>query len=177
MYLAHGFDDYLTKPIEIEALESCLAVHLPKDKVTYIDEGAEGTEPPIPEAADDDSFTLAELVSLRGGLAGVDLLLGLSYCMDSKEFYLETLSAFADEDKSSQLEAAYAGKDYDTYRITAHSIKSSAKTIGASLLSERARVLEFAARDGDTALIDKEHSAFIKDYTTLIAGIRKVMIK
>ena len=149
--------------------------HLPKGSYTFVeDTRQEKTEE---KPADNDSFTLAELMSLQSGLEGVDLLLGLSYCMESKEFYLETLKAFAEEDKLTPLEKAYADKDFDSYRITAHSIKSSAKTIGASLLSEKARVLEFAARDGDTAAIEQDHSEFISQYRALTESIRKVMIK
>ena len=45
------------------------------------------------------------------------------------------------------------------------------------MLSEKARVLEFAARDNDTAVIDDDHKAFVEEYTALISGVRKVMIE
>ena len=176
MYLSHGFDDYLTKPIEVEALEDCLAEHLPKECITFVEDISQAEPEPEPQA-DDDSFTLSELTELRRSLDGVDLLLGLSYCMDSKEFYLDTLRAFAEDDKTAQLNDAYSKRDLESYRITAHSIKSSTRTIGAAVLSEKARVLEFAARDNDTAVIDDNHKAFVEEYTALISGVRKVMIE
>lgn len=181
MYLSHGFDDYLTKPIEVDALESCLAERLPSESYTYVEDIRSDKQTDAPQTAeqadDSDSFTLAELDKLREKLGGVDLLMGLSYCMGSKSFYLEALGAFADDDKSSQLADAFERQDFDAYRITAHGIKSSAKTIGAAVLSEKARVLEFAARDNDTGLIRKNHSEFTESYNALISDIRKVMIK
>ena len=100
----------------------------------------------------------------------------MGYCMDSKEFWLDTLKGFIDADKSGELESACAAEDTELYRITAHSIKSAAKTIGAELLSERARLLEFAARDNDTAYIKSEHSGFVEDYRKLLKDLEKVML-
>ena len=35
MYISNGFDGYLTKPIDIAALDSCMEKSLPKDKVNH----------------------------------------------------------------------------------------------------------------------------------------------
>ena len=94
--------------------------------------------------------------------------------MDSKEFWLDTLSAFIEADRSAELEKAFENGDTELYRIAVHSVKSAAKTIGADVVAHRAMELEFAARDGDNDFIRLQHEGFIKAYKKLIEEIGKV---
>ena len=93
--------------------------------------------------------------------------------MDSKEFFFETLASFAETDKSEELDKALAAGDLELYRITVHSVKSGARTIGADVLSEHARELEFAARDGDSEFVKTNHQSFADEYRTIIEQVRK----
>ena len=95
--------------------------------------------------------------------------------MDSWEFWTDTLEGFAEADKSDALAAAFAQNDYENYRITVHSIKSAAKTIGADALSEQARALEFAARDGDYGFISAHHAELFEAYQALLRAIERIL--
>ena len=172
MYLAEGFTGYLTKPIEKRELEKQLRKSLPESKLQYR-EAPERKKRSEPEPADD-SFTFDEIIKIREICPDLNLAAGFGHCMDSREFWLDTLKGFVEADKSEELEKAFESKEAELYRITAHSIKSAAKTIGADVLSEQARMLEFAARDGDTGYIASHHEEFIKAYRKLIEEIGRV---
>ena len=174
MYISEGFSGYLTKPIERRELEKQLRKLLPESKKSYCD--PEQRTKSEPAEAESDSLSAREIFAIREICPALNVAAGMGYCMDSKEFWLDTLKGFIDADKSGELENACAAEDTELYRITAHSIKSAAKTIGAELLSERARLLEFAARDNDTAYIKSEHSGFVEDYRKLLKDLEKVML-
>ena len=176
MYLGAGFSDYLSKPIESEQLEKKLVKYLPEKLVTY-------RTFILPTAADpyaaeqSDLFGYSELTDMRERCPGLNVLTGMGYCMDSKEFYLETLQAYYDSDRCTELEMAFSQKDTEDYRIIVHSVKSASLTIGAVQLSEHAKMLEFAARDGDDGYIREHHAGFIDEYKDILSGIGKVLGK
>ena len=172
MYLEAGFDDYLTKPIESHALEKQLRKSLPESKKQFREPVADAKA--TKEKAADDSFTFEEVKRLRELCPELNVANGLKNCMDSKEFWLDTLSAFIEADRSAELEKAFENGDTELYRIAVHSVKSAAKTIGADVVAHRAMELEFAARDGDNDFIRSQHEGFIKAYKKLIEEIGKV---
>ena len=174
MYLAEGFSYYLTKPIESKALEKQLINSLPDNIKTFRTREKPGKEKTEAAAeTDSDSFTMEDILKLRDICPAVNAAEGLANCMDSKEFYLDTLSSFVETERSGELETAFANEDWELYRITVHSVKSAAKTIGADLLSEHSRVLEFAARDGETDRIRSGHSALIEEYRSVLSALKE----
>jgi hypothetical protein len=95
--------------------------------------------------------------------------------MDSREFYLDTLDGYVEADKVVPIKAAFIEKRWEDYRVNVHAVKSASLTIGAQMLSEKAKALEFAARDGDTDYIMRSHDAFIEDYTRCLAGVEEIL--
>ena len=177
MYLEAGFDDYLTKPLESRRLEKKLKHFLPEILISY-----KKSAPKDPEDNDEapdssDSFTLKEINGIREKCPGLDVLTGLSYCMDSREFYLDTLEGFAEADKRDEMEKALSDGDIKKYGVLAHSLKSTSLTIGAVLLSDHAKRQELAAKEGDEAYIKSNHSVVIEEYTAILDGIGKVLKK
>ena len=173
MYLNSGFDDYLSKPIESAALENKLGFFLPADKVSVVTEETKSFHDDGAEAAD--MFTAEEMKQNYALCPQINLMAGLGYCMDSKEFYLDTLKGYVQADKREELQKAFDEKDYENYRIIVHSIKSTSLTIGAQVTSEHAKSLEFAARDNDIELIEKRHDSFMDEYIATIDGVVAVL--
>ena len=174
MYLKAGFDDYLTKPIESRDLEKHLKHFLPESLISYKKSQPKNhSETPEDHAAD--SFTAVQLKKLHDVCPSLDPLTGLSYCMDSKEFYLDTLEGYLEADKLSVMEKAFETNDMKQYAILAHSLKSTSMTIGAVLLSDHAKLLEFAAKEGNEEYIKKNHKSVMEEYSSLLDGIRKVL--
>lgn len=189
-YLAAGFDDYLSKPIDAKKLEEQLCKYLPKDLQSFCKE-AKQEEPD----ESDDTFSLeflpgegevnasdtskkpADQVLEEAKGLGLAVEKGLIYCADDKDFYVSMLDEYAAafDEKSRDLRNLYAKEDWKDYRVLIHSIKSNSKTIGAEELSERARLLEEAASQENMHFLTLEHENFMNEYEVLVRNLRRVL--
>ena len=84
--------------------------------------------------------------------------------MDSKEFFTEMLTTFNDAARADKIQAAFDAGDWKNYQILVHALKSTSLSIGATALSEQAKTLELAAKDGDTDLITTNHADLMTAY-------------
>ncbi|MBR6382834.1 MAG: response regulator [Lachnospiraceae bacterium] len=159
-YLAEGFEDYITKPIDSRALLDALLKYLPKDKIKIVE--TKQVEKPV-EAVCENSFE-SKLI---------DKKVGLGYCNGDKEFYETLLSEYVSEskDKAHLIKETYENKDWNNYGIYVHSLKSTSKMIGATELSEIAAELEAAAGKEDVATIDAKQDKMCGLYEDVLKEI------
>jgi histidine phosphotransfer protein HptB len=86
--------------------------------------------------------------------------------MMGEEYIIDLVNTFLVEVPGllAKLSPALAKNDIDTFRRAAHSIKSNANTFGAIILSEKARELEFLAREkhleNTAKLVETLHLAY-----------------
>ncbi len=106
-------------------------------------------------------------------LEQLDTDLGLYMCGDVED-YLEALGIFADsaDSKAAKIKKTESEQDTENYTTLVHSLKSSARTIGAADLSEKAGILEVAGKDRDLELIKTLTPDLLADYGTLVDKIR-----
>jgi len=135
MFLREGFDDYLPKPIDSKELENALLKYLPKGRVQII-------EKDVQPLADDAGSELDEMRDLLKNLAQTDELdidAGLKNCGDADTF-IETVRDFHHMvlPSADALEQALSREDYEDYGIRIHSLKSTARVVGALELSKQA---------------------------------------
>ncbi|MCR5673357.1 MAG: response regulator [Lachnospiraceae bacterium] len=157
-YMSQGFSDYLTKPVEGRDLERMLLQYLPEEKISR-----NTSSEPVPEkTVEHGNDPVLEALSS----AGFDTDTGIKYCNGYKDVYMSILAEFANEQKrkSVKLVKHFEDKDWNEYSILIHSVKSSAKTIGATKLSDMAARLEAASKGGDIAAVEKEHDTAMKLY-------------
>lgn|GEM_PF-1902124 len=104
---------------------------------------------------------------------GFDTDAALGYCAKDKDFYAEMLQDFADDHntKAASLNRFYDERDWKNYETLIHSLKSTAKTVGASRLSEAARLLEEAAEEADENYLSGHHAACMELYQKTIDEI------
>lgn len=106
-----------------------------------------------------------------GGLQelGIDTVEGLAYCADDQEFYIDMLREYVSEakDRIDRLCSSFSSRDWKNYGIQAHSIKSTSRMIGAKNMSELARAMEMAAKDGMEEAILSGHDRFVAGYCEL----------
>lgn len=107
---------------------------------------------------------------------GIDTEEGLAYCAEDPEFYEEMLSEFVVEGGSgySDLKKHFENRDWQHYRITAHTMKSTSKMIGANALSEKARELEAACKEGNESALIAGHDSFVNELAELLNGLHAV---
>ena len=176
-YLAAGFDDYLSKPIILPDLEKMLKTYLP---ASVVEEGSSvernassGLEPAPASGTEKETDTINEtdtagmpLSVEKARLLGLNVSDGISYSGGDEDFYLEILDEYAkaSDGKCDSLDGFFNEKDWKSYTILVHSIKSTSKTIGAEDISEQARLLEEAAKSGDAGYIEENHGRLIASY-------------
>lgn len=103
--------------------------------------------------------------------------------MGNEELYLSVLSDFAElgANNADEIEAFKNTKDIENYTIKVHALKSSARTIGAKLLSSEAKDLEELgdmARKGNSesfARIEMSTEKLLSDYRSLSESINDVL--
>ena len=183
-FMAAGFDGFVSKPIELVELERVLkrvlshAARFSKElPVTVQEQPAAAAAPvqPEPAAAPQQAQSDAPMLD-RLADYGMDLAEGLKYCDGDEAFYVSLLKLFAGEydEKRGKMDEYFAAKDLKNYEILVHALKSTLKMLGNPALSERAREMEFAAKQRDYEKIAAHHAALMTDYSLLTDAIREV---
>ncbi|MEY8492459.1 response regulator [Lachnospiraceae bacterium 29-91] len=98
--------------------------------------------------------------------AGINVDMGLDYCCGEEEFYLEMLRMFSSqgEEKAAEIASLYDAENWKDYAVKVHALKSTSLTIGAEVLSGRAKELEQAGKKEDIEYIRKNHPALMQMY-------------
>ena len=78
-YLAEGFSDYLTKPIDSKALERMLMKYLPQEKVLAVSKDEESKQKEEAIQKDDEYAPMRKI--------GINVEVGLRFCQDDKDLY------------------------------------------------------------------------------------------
>ncbi len=142
-YMQMGFDDFLSKPIITEKLEALIRRLLPKDYVKFVPED-------IAKAAKETANENADLPAIEG----VNWDFAKLHIKDS-ELLMSTLLDYyknlSTELKNiPELAAKTDTEDgLSSYRIRVHALKSTSAMVGILSVSEIAKLLEFAAKDGE----------------------------
>lgn len=154
-YIQAGFTDYITKPIREEVLLTTVKKLLPPELIDKVDVAEKNSPMSTSHSVDD--------------LSGVlDTATGLGYCMNDKGFYREMLVEYVKNDRLADLESSFAKGDFENYRINMHSLKSTSLTIGAVALSETAKTIEIACKEGNVDFVRSQHEKCMADYKTVL---------
>ncbi len=182
MFRNEGFTEFIPKPIERAILERVLRKVLPKRCIQYHSsadlksEKFEHTAPAAPALNEsvpetDSSFSLDDLTQV-----GINVKLGLDYCSDEEEFYLEMLQMFLEQytQKRDEINSLYEAANWKDYAIKVHALKSTSLTIGAEQLSDCAKMLEQAGKKEDAEYIQENHADLLELYEKVCTGIERL---
>jgi PAS domain S-box-containing protein len=153
--LAAGMNDYLTKPFDPEDLFAVLARVL-------------GVALPATVPRED--------AAAPGGLgeASISFALGLDRCLGRTELHQRILQRFVDTRAglANELRQALARDDTASASLMAHSLVSTAGTIGAMPLSGLARALQAAADAGDRARCRSLVDTLDRELSTVLRAVQ-----
>ncbi|SEK27211.1 Hpt domain-containing protein [Butyrivibrio sp. ob235] len=140
-YMAAGFDDYLSKPIDGGLLEDMLKTYLPSEKLILEEESED-----VYDKDEND-----ERQKLYKTIEGIDYEEALKNCgsLDILQNVIEEFHVSIDS-KADNIERFAADNDYRNYTVAVHALKSSARLLGAMKLSEDAAYLEKCGNDEST---------------------------
>lgn len=176
-YMDAGFDDYLTKPISGDILESALCRYLPAELVEeehesedtienaadVMENKSEDSGKVTAEKSDSDTEDVTDITS-DIDYGKLDVESGLVYCAGSEEFYKEMLRDYMKTDRAVELQELYEKHDWENYRIKVHALKSSSLTIGLNELSKFAKDMEMAAKEEDMEYISENQVKLMEAY-------------
>ncbi|MBR5534138.1 MAG: response regulator [Ruminiclostridium sp.] len=164
-FLDNGFNDFVSKPVALEALDEALRTWVPEDKQKAPSRQVIlGESGPLPE----------DLTSLPG----VDVQQGMGFC-GTAEIYRKTLLMYRDQipGKLQRIRETFREGQWEDYAIEVHSLKSASRWIGAMDLGDRAEALELAAREGRLDQVRADTPALLETYESLgeaLAGVEEV---
>ena len=158
MYLANGFNGFITKPIELSALDRVLKQNLPEHKIK---------KPIAEELAQKEN---KEIVTSLESQKYIDTGIGLSYIGNNVVTYLSILGTYVNKgkEKFNRIGELFENEDWKNYVIEVHALKSSSLSVGAKSLSEEARKLEISGKAGDTLYIKEHHEDMMNLYEIVL---------
>jgi signal transduction histidine kinase/DNA-binding response OmpR family regulator len=165
MFLKMGFDDYISKPIEMSKLEEAINKWVPREKHQYVPEQA------LPKRGAEASI----IRSLQ--IEGLETEQGLTFTGGTESGYLKVLSVFYQDARKrlSQLKTAPSEQELPLFTTQVHALKSAAATIGAQTVSQEAAELEAAGKAGELEKIRGNLSRFTEDLENLTDKLGKAL--
>ena len=159
MFLANGFNDFLSKPIDTVKLNAILGKWLPKEK-------QEETKREI----NDESDSVMEI-------EGVDVNRGIMLTGGKAKNYLQILATFHKDGilKTEEIRKSLKTGDYPLYTTYIHALKGASANIGAKEISEAAKALENAGKHGDLEFIKQNNAKFLAALQILLDNINAVL--
>ena len=147
MYLAEGFEEFLTKPINAELLEYTICKYLPKECIHTEEaerdlETGDGSNGYDSNGHDSDGYDryLEQGVSVRNGL---------KHSKGDMATYLELVRMFLrDQNKMELLRQYLSMHNMKDYAILVHALKGNARTLGAEQLADLAYEHETHSKAG-----------------------------
>ena len=162
MFLREGFQDYLSKPIDVSKLEAVILKYLPSE---LIKKEASLLEHPV------DVPKPAEREGTKTHL--VDWEKGRKLCMDDESFFREVLGMIAESEYVQELNRYFENADFDNYRIKIHALKANLANIGAMEASDMAKELELAIKnDNNIAYVQEHHEEFVTVFAQVLDEVK-----
>jgi signal transduction histidine kinase/CheY-like chemotaxis protein len=181
LFLNNGFQDFLTKPIDIMKMNDAinrwvrdkkLEKELGLDTESRLAEGGQDADNPERNAG----RRIAELIK-DIHVEGLDTEKGLERFGGDGKAYMDSLRSYVVH-TPPLLEAARATQSLGDYAITVHGIKGSSYGISANGIGQRAEQLEHAAKDRKEDFVKNENEGFIESAERFIenlAGLLNVL--
>jgi len=184
IFLNSGFDDFISKPIDIRQLDVVLN-KLVRDK-----------QPHEVIMAARKQYSVTSKVSLQGSgggaensdrqksnilenkIDGLDIEKGLQRYEYDEDFYIKVLRTYMLSVRSMLDIIEGVNKDnLSGYRINVHGLKSTSLDICAKKIGENASLLEEAAKNTDMNYINENNPVFLKTIKKLADDIEGLLLK
>lgn len=173
LFRQEGFHDFLAKPIEMGLLRDILLKWIPNEKIVFSDisHGYVAKEKKVSNTIKT-VFTKSRLLQ-----EGIDLETGLSYFGGNIKAYRDTMKDILMDctKKVFLIEKYLSEEDLKNFAIEAHSVKSVAATIGATVFSGIAKECELKAKAGDKEYVKEHGSYFVRKYVEFLSSIESLL--
>lgn len=192
MLLKEGFDDYLSKPIDISLLEDMLLRFLPEELVvkTYTGMNSELAMRQEQIAKEQCDILINGVAKVEekdenndatnsADFGQIDIEKGIINCGGDKEAYFEVIKIYYEsgDNRIEDFLRFLKDNDYKNYVIAVHGLKSSSASIGAYEFSELAKSHEFAGKESRYDYIHKGIDNLISAYRVVLQQAYNILSK
>jgi len=177
MFINNGFNDFLSKPIDVSKLDEMLNRWIPEEKRAMRNEGQvnltnvsehRGRYPVIQNPGTKTTIPI---------IPGVDTAKGIVMTGGTIDAYTEVLSIFC-KDARDRLPLLQKTPDPDamkTFITQVHALKSASASLGAENISAKAAELEKAGKAEDMSFISEHLPAFARQLKELTENISNAL--
>lgn len=178
-----GMNDFLSKPVELETLEKTLIEHLDLNRLSQTEADSE-TEEETESSEDDfvdldseileDSETQDEKPFEHFDPEFMRNLMGSSSPPEVQdEFSIDAMEIFAETTPEvvESLAVHYKAEDWKSFELAAHSLKGTAKTVGALILGNMALQIELWVKDGHSGNREGEIEQIEQEFQALLVEL------
>jgi len=165
MYIAEGFTDYMSKPVDVIQLEHMLKKYIPDEKINEVVVDAENTVDNIQDNPAEEQESL------------IDKETGTANCGGMEKLYKKILKMFCEmhDTKLAELNKYLEEKDWQNYIINIHALKSNAYNIGCKQLGDKCLALELSSkniaadkdREKEILFVENNHDDAMKLFGTV----------
>jgi HPt (histidine-containing phosphotransfer) domain-containing protein len=178
MFIEHGFNDFISKPVDVSKLDEILdrwitgekQIKNNKEQITNNNEQLAMSDEQLVINKDTDSSLLIEHCSLPA-IPNVDTAKGVAMLRGKLDVYKKVLFMFCKDvdERLPQLQIIPEADTLAAFVIQVHSLKSVSASIGAQEVSSYAAGLEAAGKAADMDFI-REH---LPDFTVQLVELKK----
>jgi len=170
MFIEKGFNDFISKPIDVSKLDEIVDRWLTKEKKSM-----NNTESVITK--ENDEVSDKDTGYLLPVIPNVDTVKGVAMLRGRIDVYERVLSMFC-EDADKRLPQLQIMPKMETmldFIVQVHSLKSASASIGAQEVSSLAAGLEAAGKTGDVVFIRENLPGFTVQLADLVRNIRAAL--
>jgi len=160
LFIENGFNDFISKPIDVSKLDEMLDRWIPKEKR----EEKRGNRDSDPH-------------SLLPKIPGIDTAKGVDKTGGTAAAYMGVLSLFCKDarDRLPFLQKTQEADTMSAFITQVHALKSALASLGADEISAEAADLETAGKTADMAFIREHLPAFAQRLTELVKNIQDAL--
>lgn len=157
MFIKSGFNDYISKPIEINKIEQVIKKYISEDLIVAKTE------------ISDENLIIDNFIDIDV----IDVKKGLLLCNNEIDKYIEILKVISVDSlrKIKALKDSLKKKRFDDYIIEVHGLKSVAASIGAFKLAELAKEHEIHGKIKAFDYICENFKLLIEEYEHVVTAI------
>jgi len=161
MFIEKGFNDFISKPIDVSKLDEILN--------RWIPEGKRKEEKERKEEGKEHVIWI--------NIHGVDTAKGISMTGGTLDAYIQVLTLFLKDvrDRLPLLQEAPDADNLSSFITNVHALKSASASLGAADVSAAAAELEAAGKNSDMAFIREQLPAFERQLAELAHNIETVL--
>jgi CheY-like chemotaxis protein/HPt (histidine-containing phosphotransfer) domain-containing protein len=179
MFLANGFTDFISKPIDINQLDMALNRWIRDKQSEAVLKAAEKQDSERAEAGGAFSRGQADGEGkwlLEHPVAGIDFASALLLYGNSGAAYMPILKSFVTHTPPllEKMDIHLESSSPD-YAIEVHGLKGTCNAVGATVTAEAARELEFASKEGKFDLVRRKHGTLRKQVLELTGQLKTLL--